>query len=128
MRRFPPQFRMYIKAEDQENWKKFKETCEREGESMASKVSKFVADYTATHGQGNPQTMLDFAGKPKTLPYWKTCKSSGGKLIKGEFSCTRDGRVYHLSPENCERQNRARIEFRGYGCYVCDAVKAAGGV
>jgi len=58
-RKFPKQFRMYLKNEDEPLWSKFKEIAEREERSMAEIVRELVASYVAKHDLGNPQLRLD---------------------------------------------------------------------
>lgn len=108
----------YLGDPYRKTWQDFRAISIREGTTASKKIVEFIQDYVSKHGEGNPQTLLEYAGKPKTLPLWKTCKSSNGVLVKGEFRCTRDGRVYHKSPRNCEAQNEARRKLVGFGCYV----------
>lgn len=105
-----PTAQIYIKRDFEDTWKSFKMICKREGSSISDKImAEYVAPYVAIHRDGNPQTQLDFAGKPKTLPLWKTCKASNGKILEGQFYC-RDCQDLKF-PDVCEIRNR------NAGCY-----------
>jgi len=77
----------YVRAGDEDQYQKFQKVCDREGESVSEKIANWIRDYMASHGEGNPQTILDYAGKPKTLPLWKTCLFSQKMRVKGEIYC-----------------------------------------
>jgi hypothetical protein len=88
-------------------WNKFIECCIREGAHASSKIEEeYIDPYLATHGEGNPQTLLDYAGLPKTLPHWKTCRYSSGQLWKGLFTCYHPTDGYsRITPKTCDRRN-----------------------
>jgi hypothetical protein len=102
---------IYVTAE---TWNHFMRVCQREGVSASGKVEIFVDEYLRVHGEGNPQTMLDYAEKPKCLPLWKTCTESKGELRQGLFSCRRHGL---MSPARCEREAHRQSRGMDVGCY-----------
>lgn len=78
---------IYIKVGDVATYKIFQTVCDREGESVSEKIMKMIRDYVAGHGEGNPQTILDYAGEIMTLPKWKTCEFSQKMRVHGEIYC-----------------------------------------
>jgi tRNA-dihydrouridine synthase len=58
-RKFPPQFRMYLKPEDLHNFGKLKQIAKREGRPVAEVVRELVEGYVRLHEPGNPQQRLD---------------------------------------------------------------------
>lgn len=99
-------FACYIRQEHRATIELFKKICEREGKSQGEKLIELIAPYLAVHGDGNPQTILDFAGEVKTLPRWKTCKRSDKYLRKGEFVCNYYLRYLNPTwrpPKACEK-------------------------
>jgi len=107
----------YIKKEHEATWEILKKILKREGKPIGQWVIENAVEYISVHRDGNPQTQLDYASNPKTLPFWKTCRWSKGKLHNGEFACTSEGMQYLKTPMNCENQNRILVKKRGWGCY-----------
>lgn len=62
----------------------------------------------AAHGDGNPQTLLNYAEEVKTLPKYKTCIHSDRELHYGEFFCRRD--AFWKIPDACGRCRNYAIE------------------
>jgi len=79
----------YLKDHQRILWKRFQEVAEREhGRGGVNKILiPFIEKYVAAHGHGNPQTILDYAGQPRTLPKWKTCRNSLKEQHQGEVYC-----------------------------------------
>jgi len=82
-------------------WDIFKEICIREGTTASKKIVEYIIKYNDKHRDGNPQTMLDYAGEVKTLPRYKTCPKSSGKLLKGTFWCEQHSHSH--VPKACDR-------------------------
>jgi hypothetical protein len=83
----------YVKNKDLATYRSFQKVCEREGESVSQKLMIMIYAYMASHGDGNPQTLLDHAGEVRTLPKWKTCRHSQGIRVQGTIFCeASDGR------------------------------------
>lgn len=100
---------IYIRKNFEATYKSFLKVCEREGESASTKIRNWIQEYMAAHGEGNPQTLLKYAGKPKTLPLWKTCRWSQGLLINGQFYCQPGGsNPYWRIPKACEHCSHYR--------------------
>jgi len=98
-----PRVQLYVKVTFEATWEAFQKTCIREGSTPSRHMEKWVADYMAVHAQGNPQTLLDHAGKPQTLPLWKTCRHGSEGLQGGSFVCRQDGIL--RSQTICEMRN-----------------------
>lgn len=81
------QHTIYIKEKDEATYSLFQKVCDREGTSTSAKIMLMIYDYMAGHGEGNPQTILDYAGEIMTLPKWKTCRFSGGTRVQGDIYC-----------------------------------------
>jgi hypothetical protein len=88
----PKQAQFYLKREWEATWETFQQICIREGGrgEAGRKIMGWITDYVAVHSDGNPQTILDFAGEVKTLPRYKTCIHSGKKKAGGVFGCSLD--------------------------------------
>lgn len=102
-----PTFTLYVRRDFEATLEAFKKVCEREGNSASEKFEKWVRDYVSAHGDGNPQTLLDFAGEVKTLPRWKTCRHSSQNLRHGEFFCYLKSQF--KLPEACTRCERYEV-------------------
>lgn len=101
---------IYVKVGDEATYELFKKVCDREGTSASAKIMKMINDYMAAHGEGNPQTILDYAGEFRTLPKWKTCTFSQGFRFKGEIFCQPIGRRgYHSNWRPAARCSRCEI-------------------
>lgn len=99
-------------------WDRFLATIDREGRrgrngvSASAKIEEFIDTYLVAHGDGNPQTMIEYLGLPQTMPLFRTCahskKGEDGRavLTKGEFFCSNDG--HWKIPEACTRCRRHR--------------------
>ena len=87
---------IYVKNGDVATYNAFKKVCHREGVSVSEKIVKWIYEYMAVHGEGNPQTVLDYAGEVQTLPKWKTCRWSQGVQVQGDVYC--DPRVKSMPP------------------------------
>jgi len=77
----------YLGEPYKETWQEFRSICVREGTSASKRLVAYIVDYIEKHGDGNPQTLLVHAGKPRTQPRYKTCKSSSRELHNGQFYC-----------------------------------------
>lgn len=95
---------LYLRKEFEATWEAFMKVCDREGDSASQKLEKWVSDYMASHGEGNSQTILEYSGKPKTLPLWKTCQKSKQELRDGQFYCCEA--TLFLTPDICEKRNK----------------------
>jgi hypothetical protein len=99
---------------DEYHWRSFMDCCRREGDPASGKIDQYVSEYLAGHGQGNPQTLLDYAEKPKCLPLWKTCRESKGELRQGLFTCRKHGL---MNPVRCEGLAHRVVNSMDVGCY-----------
>lgn len=88
----------YIKVGQEATYLSFKKVCDRENVSVSEKIMKWISDYMSVHGEGNPQTILDYAGEILTLPKWKTCISSGGIRVQGTIYCDPGRRARNMPP------------------------------
>lgn len=82
-----PTAQIYIKRTQEETWKTFKKYCDNNGFSISGKIMEFVQKMADIHGDGGSQTYLENAGKPKTVPFYKTCHFSNKEKSKGEIYC-----------------------------------------
>ena len=58
----PPRQRLiniYVDEESKPLLSAFKQICKREGDSMSNKIRDFIQTYVLTHGEGNPQWLLE---------------------------------------------------------------------
>ena len=103
--------RLVLKAKpgQEEKIRGFKEICLRNGFEIGDILFKYgVENFLKEHHwpPGQSQTQLDYAGKPKMLPLYKTCKFSGKQLVKGTFICNyrnRSTQPYWKIPKACDR-------------------------
>lgn len=103
---------IYIKNGDLATYRLFQKVCDREGKSVSEKLMKMIYDYMASHGEGNPQTLLKYAGEIRTLPKWKTCTFSQGTRVHGEIYCqckTDQSKGYYPGWKITEACNRCEI-------------------
>lgn len=108
----------YIKVNQEATYRSFQKVCNREGVSVSEKIMKWIYDYMASHGEGNPQTILDYAGEIMTLPRWKTCKHSGGVRVQGTIYCDPGRSARYMPPywrvtkccESCEAYETGEIK------------------
>lgn len=82
-----PNKTFYFRKGDVHTLEKFAKICEREDIAQGQKLMPYIRDTVAKHSDGNPQTILEYAGKPQTLPLYKTCQYSDKTLVQGEFYC-----------------------------------------
>jgi len=99
-----PTAQLYIKRDQEATWASFKKTCKANNWKMSEKIMEYVQKIVDVHGDGGSQTLIDHAGKAKTLPLYKTCRYSSQELVKGVFTCICGGK-YVLRPEWCENNN-----------------------
>lgn len=106
------------KGEDENSWLLFQAWCKREGISISEGIMRFVRPHVMVHCQGNNQTLMEYAGLPKTLPLWKTCQYSIGELRAGVFQCKhpRNG-TRMLRPERCVHFAHKNVRGMDVGCY-----------
>jgi DNA repair ATPase RecN len=83
-----PTAQIYIKHEQESTWNQFKKYCKINGFSVSEKLMEYVEKMVGIHGEGGSQTLLDYAGQPKTLPLWKTCKHSNKEKAGGTIYCS----------------------------------------
>ena len=98
-------FNLSVRLEQVELFKKAQEIAERDREGVIAFFLKIpgVESYIVTHSFGNPQTLLEYAGKPRTLPIYRTCKHSSRALsATGLLKCKG---LYFITPEICEYKN-----------------------
>ena len=85
-------------------WKKFKEICKREGETMSGKLEKFMQQYNQAHSIGNPQLTISAYAKPEEQqPMWVLCVQLDGATTEGQVHCKKAG-----------------MWVPGVRCYSCD--------
>jgi hypothetical protein len=89
----------------------FQEICRREGTTSSKKIVSYITDYVSIHKEGNPQTLLKFAGLPKTLPLFRTCTRGADRLVDGTFPCGKDHRL--ITPELCVLRQKHSNCYRG---------------
>jgi len=78
---------IYVRNGDLVTYRSFQKVCEREGVSVSEKIMVMIREYMAGHGEGNPQTLLKYAGEVMTLPKWRTCQRSQKTRVQGEIFC-----------------------------------------
>src|SRR3990167_1033139 len=90
-RKYPPQFRMYLKEDEVLIWEKLKKIADVEKRPVAEIVREQVHSYVRLHEPGNPQQRLDTimaTGKAYNCTIHRFCKHP--RFLKQQIFCEKE--------------------------------------
>ena len=103
---------------NQEEWKMFRQICDREGESASEKVAQFIHQYNLQHSHGNPQLLMTRFVKLEDLPILRIpnvlCDFIVGVTKDRQILCRKRGSDYH-SQKACAECEFNRLRRDPYG-------------